>query len=307
MQKQILIKFIIAIISAPLVNASCQMTVGQATWDYHDGTDWRIPDVYTFEECFQECLSSNYCKGFTHQNQGVQKYCYLFRELNNLQACSTCKSGTVFQDADGVCMGGNTLANFPGLTYPECISECSSTANCVAATWFHQTDTSASKCYLFDACDETLPCEECQSGVIGCLEMPPQCTDYMTLDSAKRNIYADSDHDSIFYIDTYDGDTEDCRNKINSDWRGTSNYRIVPPAGVQIPEFYPGSKQCSTYLPGWLNTKHPTMIGVETPAQIVFGEYYQNTSITVTNCGDYHVYSLHNVDFCNAAYCGSYY
>ena len=296
-----------AIISLQLVNTSCKMTVDQATWDYHDGFDYRIPDVYTFEECFQQCLIiQDRCKGFTLQNQGVQKYCYLFRDLFNLQACSTCQSGTIPQNLDGVCMGGNTLDNISGTTYPECITECTLTANCVAATWFHETNSSPSKCYLFDACEETLPCEECQSGRIGCLDLPPQCTSYITLDSAKRNIYADSGHDNIFHIDTLDGD-HDCRDTINSDWRGTSNYRFLPPAGEKIPEFYPGSKQCSTYLPGWLNAKHPTKIGEETPAEMVFGEYHHNTSILVTNCGGYHVYSLHDVDFCNAAYCGSYY
>ena len=43
----------------------------------------------------------------------------------------------------------------------------------------------------------------------------------------------------------------------SAQWKGEGFYRLVEPAGTQIPEYAPGRYHCGTISIGWLNVAHP--------------------------------------------------
>ena len=282
----------------------CQMAISKSTWDFNPNRDAMIPGIYTFEECEAECWSkAQTCIGFTHQNQGVLKVCFLFKELNNLQECSDCNSGTIATPIEGGCAGGDTLDQVDGYSLFDCITLCKNTQDCVASTWFNGSFFFPNQCFLFDSCFSTSPCEYCETGVLSCIDLPTQCKDYKILDSRRRNVNSEWE-DGDFH-----GDKLSCVG-TNSDWQGSSFYRFQSPAGIKIPEYYPQWGMCSTYNPGWVNGTHPTKIGIEKNVEIVFGTSYGGASnppsIGITNCGDFYAYNLPDTLSCSRAYCGTF-
>ena len=99
----------------------------------------------------------------------------------------------------------------------------------------------------------------------------------------------------------------------SAQWKGEGYYRLMKPAGVQLPEYAPGRYHCGTFYPGWLNGKHPNRSGEEVERTVCVdtdrvNEYdcRWNKSITVTNCKGYYVYFLSElVGFGGGRYCGA--
>ena len=87
-------------------------------------------------------------------------------------------------------------------------------------------------------------------------------------------------------------------------------YRFKSAAGDKMPEHNPGLKRCGTYVPIWLNGKHPTSDGetvtrtacAPLPWTFPFncGLSY---NIKVINCGSFFLYQLKPPDRCSLAYC----
>ena len=125
-----------------------------------------------------------------------------------------------------------------------------------------------------------------------------QCLSYRVLQEVSRNQHSS---ESIYYCDDEDHD---------GDWRGPGWYRMMSPAGTQIPEYPPSSSHCGTHATGWLNGTHPSI-----PFQSVSREICFNwnddmcnwkTNITITNCQDYFVYDLKNTPGCTLRYCAEF-
>ena len=126
----------------------------------------------------------------------------------------------------------------------------------------------------------------------GDVELPPECTDYGTLDQSWRNVsatgpvYCDRDEIGLNY------------------W-----YRFEGPAGTRMPETAPATYQCSTHAPGWLDGIHPREAGRSAELRTCWhwsaDECQWESETTVTNCGDYFVYYLRELPFaCNGVFCG---
>jgi hypothetical protein len=77
-----------------------------------------------------------------------------------------------------------------------------------------------------------------------------------------------------------------------------------------MPESNPGRYHCGTYIPIWMNGRHPTEVGKEedrtacAPVPWVFpldcGEKYD---IKVINCSGFYLYQLKAPKRCTYAYC----
>ena len=96
----------------------------------------------------------------------------------------------------------------------------------------------------------------------------------------------------------------------SAQWKGEGFYRLVEPAGTQIPEYAPGRYHCGTISTGWLNDKHPERYGEVVGRTVCVDSDIGNKrdcdykrSITVTNCKGYYVYFLPNIS--NGRYCGA--
>ena len=85
----------------------------------------------------------------------------------------------------------------------------------------------------------------------------------------------------------------------SAQWKGEGYYRLMEPAGVQLPEYAPGDYNCGTWNTAWLNGKHPERSGEEVKRKVCFDfdrgnedDCYWKKSITITNCKGYYVYFL---------------
>ena len=279
----------------------CQMTIGKSTWDFNPDRDAMISAIYTFEECEAECWSmAQTCKGFTLQYQGVISECFLFQELENLKECTTCNSGTIATPIEGVCAGGDTLDQVDGFSLSECTTLCKNTPECVASTWFNGSFIFPNRCFLFDSCFSTSPCEFCETGVLSCIDLPTQCKEHKILNVRHRNVNAVNIGDGSSY-----SDKPGCTN-TNSDWKQSSFYRFQHPAGVKLPDYYAQYSMCYTQFPGWVNGTHPTEIGIEKKVEIVFGIGIGGPTAGITNCGDFYVYNLEDTPGCDQVYCATF-
>ena len=87
-------------------------------------------------------------------------------------------------------------------------------------------------------------------------------------------------------------------------------YRFESVAGNKMPEFNPGIYHCGTFIPIWMNGKHPTTPGVVVdriacaPVPWLFpldcGDQF---NIKVINCGSFFLYQLKEPQKCTYAYC----
>ena len=95
------------------------------------------------------------------------------------------------------------------------------------------------------------------------------------------------------------------------DWEGPSWYRFQPPAGVVMPEYFPGFWHCGTWGSGWMNGTHPQEMYETKEVTVCYGwiwsgnQCYFSNKISVTNCGNFYVYYLPSVPGCNLRYCGA--
>ena len=70
----------------------------------------------------------------------------------------------------------------------------------------------------------------------------------------------------------------------------------------------PGTNQCQTHAPGWLNFNMPSSSGSTTSGTACFHWTSSNCQWSVdgvqaTNCGDYYVYYLKPAPACSLRYC----
>jgi len=131
------------------------------------------------------------------------------------------------------------------------------------------------------------------------------CDDYFNLTDSSRNVdhgtgdYCDKSSNLPSWADTSPG------------WKGSNWYRFTSGAGVMMPESSPGHDHCGTSLSGWLQGTHPTDINVPKQAKVCFhywrtgDECYESQNILVNNCGDYYVYYLPEISWCELRYCGA--
>ena len=86
-------------------------------------------------------------------------------------------------------------------------------------------------------------------------------------------------------------------------------YRIVPPAGTQLPENSIAKRHCGTHATGWLNGAHPTTIGESVSRRVCF--YWSSdkcnwsTNIEIRHCGNFFLYRLEDVPTCQLRYCAT--
>ena len=101
--------------------------------------------------------------------------------------------------------------------------------------------------------------------------------------------------------------------ETSPDWQGGKNwYKMMPPAGVIIPEVSLRYHQCGTKFPGWLNNAHPAEGGQQIEGEVCFSwdvddgdNCHWSQNILVTNCGSYFVYFLPQTPACHLRYCAA--
>ena len=132
----------------------------------------------------------------------------------------------------------------------------------------------------------------------------------MILDEEDRSVSNDNarcwddDGNKICYYDREGYDF------TSAQWKGEGYYRLMEPAGVQLPEYAPGRYHCGSGYTGWLNGKHPDNFGEEVDMTVCIDDDRGNErdcrwkwNIKVTNCKGYYVYFLPNTD--GERYCGA--
>eukprot|EP00088_Acartia_fossae_P025606 TRINITY_DN26429_c0_g1_i1.p1 TRINITY_DN26429_c0_g1~~TRINITY_DN26429_c0_g1_i1.p1 ORF type:complete len:163 (-),score=7.65 TRINITY_DN26429_c0_g1_i1:23-490(-) len=92
------------------------------------------------------------------------------------------------------------------------------------------------------------------------------------------------------------------------DWKGAGWYRFTGEDAVEMPEVSAGNNHCGGRISGYLKSKHPEEPGEQVAATYCFEVVGEpcGTKYTgrVTNCGDYFVYYLKELN-CDLRYCGT--
>ena len=126
-----------------------------------------------------------------------------------------------------------------------------------------------------------------------------------TQNYGEDNKIKDDDGNWICYGDDKEYD------RTSAQWKGEGYYRLMEPAGTQIPEYAPGKYNCGSATTAWLNGQHPDRFGEEVERTVCLDDDRGNNydcnrkiDIKVTNCKGYYVYFLPELDFI-ARYCGA--
>ena len=126
------------------------------------------------------------------------------------------------------------------------------------------------------------------------------CDQYHSLTDTVRNINHEGEP---FYSDKNSCDD------TSPGWKGAGWYRFEDDAGVMMPESYPGLNKCGSGYPGWLQGSHPQGFNETKDVTACFPgsntECYNSMDIKITNCGDFYVYYLPEVSYCEDRYCGA--
>jgi len=270
------------------------MTISGYTWVYNvNRGDISYPGIATADECAEMCMAENWCRAFTwEKSDSTGTFCFLFKEADNLHACSDCsecKSGK-FKPFVGVCFDGNLISMNNTFSELECLNLCYTTQGCL----FYNFAVSSIKnlCFLFSTCGGgKTPCEPWQSGELSFFTpdtTPTECKEYSLLREQSRN--------KMFGTGT-NADRQPIRSVTKSaNWEGDGWYRMMSPAGTVMPESSPGAGHCGTKLAGWLNASHPSVPGEKVQGEACFAneddDCFNAKEVTVTNCGHYFVYLL---------------
>ena len=302
-------------IFAPSLQA-CPMTVKGGSWEFDYDRDTIVPGVKTLQKCSELCLVDNTCLGYTlaKDSNKIISYCYLFKgyffkDLGEMQACDNCESGTVptYLDAGQSCSADpdDVLAEESTSTPEQCWDLCSKTLHCSAFNWFNATSFLPNYCFLYSQCSGQRSCDSCVSGRINCIQAP-QCFEYSVMDEETRNanIRVDTDKKLSLFCDQTGLEFSSTR------WLGPGYYRMLPPAGLYVPEYNPGRHSCGTSVTFWLNGKHPEEMFVETEVEfcgdaVASGNCNERVKGTVTKCNGYFVYYLPDTPFEYRRYCAA--
>ena len=132
------------------------------------------------------------------------------------------------------------------------------------------------------------------------------CTGYNILDEKERN------HRFKTPSGTNWCDKTGVSYKRSPKWQGEGWYRIMAPAGTQLVEQYAGTWHCGTGVTGWLEGSHSGIgVGQTVDRKVCFDVYrgscasYPEWSldIKIRNCGNFFIYYLKDVNWCNSGYC----
>merc|ERR1712200_200602 len=85
---------------------NCSLTLEGYTWQFNPEMDEAIPGISSSDDCAEECLSLDWCVGYTWSlDDSAGSMCYLFHQLKDLHPCNDCSeciSGK-FNPMKGVC------------------------------------------------------------------------------------------------------------------------------------------------------------------------------------------------------------
>ena len=283
---------------------SCATSVVGATWKFTWGVDEEIPGVETLELCSELCKSDSSCHGYTWLTNGVVSYCYKFKNLDGMHACGGCSSGTFPENLTGACAGSvdDVLDSGTTDTFEDCEQFCHNTLGCNVYTWYDGSTPFSRSCFLYESCEEEIPCTGCSTGRINCISSP-QCFEYHIMDEESRSTLV-YDEESIM--------NDRVGSKYMSPrWKGDGYYRFVEPSGTMMPESSPGAYHCGTEAAGYLNGQHPEEVGLEVEIEACFdvsgnGDCEYSNYINVTKCSDgYYVYHLVDTPEYHYRYCAA--
>jgi len=299
-----------------------------SSWMFNKTIDQAIVDVNSTEECANACLDTDNCWGYSWEaTQVVAGICYLFKALPKIKKdCKECVSGEIpgkiYGGSNGpkICTGNAT--NILGLKSSKsdmgCLQHCANTQGCNYYSWMNSEAVFKNVCFMFKSCNETQLEENSVTRDCGIPPLPSQCYEYMTLTSRKRRVDYEfvylsqyNSHSSRYRYNSFESNynTGDRSRNYNGDWQGSQWYRIQEPAGLVIPEHAPGKYSCNALYSGWMNSTHPTEIGVTKTVQICFqnedNECLKTKEAKVTHCNKYYVYYLSNTSSGNMKYCTS--
>ena len=279
----------------------CSSEVKQATWQFLVGRDHAHAGVNSANDCRLLCLqgSNNFtCQGYTWVKEKVVNYCYLFGELENIQLCEGCESGSVprYLPSGQYCEAENILAEDRTDSAQECSELCKRTQNCNVFTWFvEDSPFFHNTCFMYESCEEVSECGEyCVSANLNCIHNK-QCYEYTVLNEENRNVNFKGDYGTRNYLGDHLSSSH-----CSPLWRGAGYYRFLPPAGTKLPEVAPGWKSCHTEDPVWMESPHPDVQYIETDVtfceQQAADECHYKYHGTVTLCDNYIVYYLEDID-----------
>jgi len=291
---------------------NCSLTLEGHTWQFDPENDVAIPGISSNDDCAEECLSLDWCVGYTWSlDDSAGSMCYLFHQLNGLHPCNNCSeciSGK-FNQMTGVCNPDDAediIAVEDADTELACVEHCAATPGCNYYSWSNGT-IFTNKCFLFkECCNPVDSCESFQSGEMACFVQDIQdgpCNNYKVLNDRNRNVQ------NNFQPQKCDRSSH---TNVSPDWQGHAWYRILPPAGTHIPTQSPGSAKCGTSASGWINGFPAiSQIGQTEKATVCYhngnNACFQKNEINITLCTDvetkYYVYQLPDMLNCHYKYC----
>lgn len=292
----------------------CADQVKEATWNFLEERDVEKSGVDSPETCFQLCEEDSLCKGYTWRTDDIKSWCFMFKQLDNIHACSGCHSGTFPEVVNGACSEGfeDIIHEASTESAEKCADLCYWQAGCHAYTWYDKSTQFPNFCFMYSSCNNEIPCTGCVSENLNCIQAP-ECYQYNILDESNRNIMVEISEDS-------DWGFADALKLIYTSprWHDNGYYRIMEPAGHVIPTRFPGRYHCGTANPGWINDKDGVLdnlqVGQKEEVELSFctspdDECYSHFDITVTRCpGDYYVYQLWDLaNKGHARYCAAMY
>jgi len=288
---------------------SCSsLTLANYTWTFDSKQGDQSVEGITKKECAEKCLSNSWCSGWTwSKDDSSGSICHLFKTLKNqhkCDPCAECLSGKITH-ISGVCRE-KWIAAETTKTELDCLELCSMNSKC--QYYSYATGNLFSKtCFLFSQCTPVKTCEKFESGKLDCIEppkttvLPKECGDYLSMDDGSRNIkkpgfqwYCDDDNDK----------------KRSPDWQGGNHwYRMLPPAGVVIPETKLPEDHCGTRAVGWIRGSHPKQVGASKNVTVCFTwsgrDCWRSNNIQITKCDNFFVYLLPEVRVCHSRYCAA--
>ena len=141
------------------------------------------------------------------------------------------------------------------------------------------------------------------------LQLPPQCSQYMTMSSSTRKF----SYFNEFNRDEPQCDSSSTNQRYREDWSGPGWYRVIGGAGTQLSSHAFSNRTdgyCKTHVGGWITGGN---LQSTTPGQIVnrtikfdrpgYSWTSDNHDISVTNCDGFFVYDLPGMGDCNFRYC----
>ncbi len=152
---------------------SCVTTIDRYAWVFDANSDTLISGISTPEKCFEECIKSDSCQGYTWQHQNFVDICLLMKTLRSLEYCGdSCTSGTTVENVAGGCTGeaDHIIDEVTATNVQDCWMSCVQEPQCTSFTWFNQSSMFKETCFLFSSCSEVQDCIRCLSGRLLCIE-----------------------------------------------------------------------------------------------------------------------------------------